>query len=143
MNGSGFKEKFNDGTTGQIQHFLTGLNISLNFTQSPDSTKLALAAIVGHEIFPDDGLAFVGSYVQVVVGVTRENDIASFLRGTDEDFNNIYNNRIDYFGRSGGNSVEDLRLSKAAWDIGQNLKNDGYNLNEDLAKTLEEILRGE
>jgi len=122
----GFRFEFQDGGD-QVGHFLQGIFMAYD-SDNWIEDGLSLRLIVGHEMYGDSGdpsgagvISGINSLAQLVMGATHPEAIEAFLDSGDENFRYVLEqNPFPYL--ANGNSMEDPRLSRVAWELGKNCR---------------------
>lgn len=156
---SGFSCEYQDslvwrGSSNQVGHFLTAVDISIQARQSWWKKGLLLDAVIGHEMIGD----WAGPGLQIVFGftanfVTFGSVHRWFLSGKDENFekiitlsrkinNLIFDETAQQHNFYSGNSIQDLRLSHQGWKFGELLSQNNIENPEDAAEWLKKSLEG-
>jgi hypothetical protein len=145
---SGFRTEYRDGAD-QVGHFLQGLFMAHD-ARSDAQEWLALSLIVGHEMYGDSGnpsgigvISGVNAITQLTMGATHPEARERFLRGGDDNFRYILDQN-PFPSLANGNSIEDLRLSYRAWELGKMLQMGELDDLDEVADWIrDEIIAGE
>ncbi len=131
----GFQGQYQDGGN-QVGHFLSATDMAYN-SDGPIADRLALTLITGHELHGDAGIPFIQHSAQFVTGLLNPSANDLFLAGQDSGYQTIigmgWTQNPAY---RTGNSVEDLRLSRAGWTFGKLTQNGYFSTRYDQADWL-------